>query len=102
MRRALALSAAIAVLALSGACDFASIEDYSCPPGGTKLTYDNFGRAFFAGNCNTCHSAETGDRKGAPENYAFDTLALIRKHKERIFARSAAQNDSMPPGPDDP
>jgi hypothetical protein len=26
----------------------------------------------------------------------------VQRHRTRIFARSAADNDSMPPGPDDP
>ena len=32
----------------------------------------------------------------------FSTRAQIFEHKERIFERSAGNNDSMPPGPDDP
>jgi uncharacterized membrane protein len=100
MHKALTLAAAIA-LAVSG-CDVLELADEPCPPTGTTITYANFGKAFFAENCNWCHSQEVGDRRGAPEGYAFDTLEEIRNHKERIFARAAGPNDSMPPGPDDP
>jgi uncharacterized membrane protein len=100
MRLAGCLAAALALVA-SG-CSVLELADEPCPNGGTKLTYDNFGKPFFTANCNWCHSQETGDRRGAPENYVFDTVEEIRKHADRIFARAAGPNDSMPPGPDDP
>lgn len=100
MRRALLLLIALALPAAG--CEVLEIEDFPCPPAGTKLTYQNFGQGFFSANCDRCHSAEVGDREGAPEGYSFDSLAQIRKHKARIFARSAGPNDSMPIGPDDP
>jgi mono/diheme cytochrome c family protein len=102
LRRALPLLPLVAALLGSPGCDFTSIDEYDCPPGGTDLTYENFGKAFFAAHCDSCHSAEIGEREGAPENYSFGGIESIRAHKERIFARSAAGNDSMPPGPDDP
>lgn len=92
----------LALALLAAGCHVDSIEDYPCPPGGTELTYEGFGKPFFSSNCNYCHSAETGEREGAPDNYVFDTRKQIIAHEERIFARSAATNDSMPPGPDDP
>jgi hypothetical protein len=101
MRRAIFF--AIAALALpSAGCQVLEIEDFPCPPDGTELTYQNFGQGFFIANCNRCHSAEVGDRQGAPEGYAFESLDQVRKHKARIFARAAGPNDSMPIGPDDP
>jgi len=100
MEKALTLAAALA-LAASG-CTVLELADEPCPSGGTTLTYSNFGQAFFAANCDGCHAQETGDRRGAPESYAFDTVDEIRRHEERIFARAAGPNDSMPPGPDDP
>ena len=89
---------------LVGACAEAPLplEDYPCPPEGTTLTYDSFGRAFLSSYCNRCHSADEGERSGAPESYRFDTLEDVRMHERRIFVRSAATNVSMPPGPDDP
>ena len=79
-----------------------SIDDYPCPKEGTKLTYETFGRGFLAENCQTCHGQSSGDRKGAPSGYDFGTLEGVRSHRDRIFARAAADNVSMPPGPDDP
>ena len=92
----------VLVLAL-GACNGEkSLEEYPCPPEGTKLTYTSFGAGFMGANCQTCHGAPTDDRKGAPSGYDFGTLDGVREHRARIFARAAGKNDSMPPGPDDP
>ena len=55
-------------------CHFESMDEHPCPTGGTTLTYENFGKPFFDANCNTCHSADSGARNGAPENFAFDTV----------------------------
>lgn len=100
--RALAISiAAAALLAGSGAmagCSGADrIGNYSCPSGGTTLTYDNFGKPFFERYCIRCH--------GGPNAYSsrsFTTVDSIRAQRDRIFANAAAGNTSMPPGPDDP
>ena len=97
----LAALAALAALITSG-CTVLQLDQTPCPPTGTKLTYENFGSAFFTGYCNTCHSAPDGERSGAPMSYVFSTVDEIRVNKVRIFARSAGSNDSMPPGPDDP
>lgn len=95
------LIAAIAILPSVG-CEVLDLADFPCPTGGTTLTYQNFGQGFFSANCDHCHSAQSGNREGAPDAYAFDSLAQILEHTERIFARSAGPNDSMPIGPDDP
>lgn len=97
---ALALLALLALFAT--ACNFESLDPAACPAEGTKLSYDNFGANFFLSYCDTCHSAEIGHRKGAPEDESFGTHAGILAHKERIYERAASNNDSMPPGPDDP
>jgi uncharacterized membrane protein len=94
-----ALAAALA-LAAAGCPKIVTIDEYPCPPGGTTLTYENFGAAFFAENCNGCHSADDANREGAPSNYVFDTQAAIQADAALIFARAAASNDAMPPGPD--
>jgi uncharacterized membrane protein len=101
MRRLFPLLLAL-VPALAPGCNLVEFEDHPCPPGGTTLTYDNFGKAFFADWCNRCHSAPDGQRNGAPDGYVFDTLEAVRAQKVRIFDRSASTNDSMPPGPVDP
>src|SRR5205823_3293576 len=79
-----------------------TIDDRKCPPAGTELTYDNFGRDFMNDNCQTCHGKHSSDRNGAPSSYDFGTLEGVRDHKDRIFVRAAADNTTMPPGPDDP
>jgi hypothetical protein len=102
MKALILLPFAAAASALFVGCSFETIDEHPCPPGGTTLTYENFGQAFFAANCNSCHSADNGARYGAPDTYAFQTIDQIREHKDRIFVRAADANDSMPPGPDDP
>jgi uncharacterized membrane protein len=79
-----------------------TLDDWSCPSGGTPLDYQNFGAAFFSKWCNSCHSASPGERQGAPEDVVLDTQAGVKNWRERIFVRAAANNDSMPPGPNDP
>jgi uncharacterized membrane protein len=90
-------------LAAAASCGYGpTIDDYPCPPEGTELTYDDFGQAFLDGNCQRCHGAPEAERHGAPEGYDFGTHAEAVRWRERIFARAAASNTSMPPGPDDP
>lgn len=92
-----------AVLALVAGCfDATTIDEYPCPPGGTALTYATFGEDFLAANCETCHAADAPSRHGAPEAFTFDTPGEVRAHADRIFVRAAADNTTMPPGPDDP
>lgn len=94
---------AVAMLVLgASACGWTELEDVECPPEGTDLTYDNFGRTFFIKHCNTCHSTSVDDRNGAPIAYVFDTYDQVYALRERVFLRSAADNITMPPGPDDP
>ena len=69
---------------------------------GTQLRYQNFGAAFVDSYCQSCHSSQSIDRQGAPGEFIFDTVEQIQRHRARIFVRSAADNDSMPPGPNDP
>lgn len=102
MKRRLVFAIAFFFLAVGACKEETTIDDVSCPSGGTKLTYDNFGRDFFAHNCQTCHGQPTADRKGAPGDYDFGTLDAVRTYKDRIFARAAADNTTMPPGRDDP
>ena len=79
-----------------------NIDEYPCPPAGTQLTYESFGREFFSTNCNNCHNANDGSRAGAPYMYRFESVDDVRRFRERIFARAATTNTSMPPGPEDP
>lgn len=93
------------ILALGGVlagCAYTEMSDHPCPPGGTALTYANFGAQFMNGYCQYCHGSAAQDRAGAPGEFIFDTLEQVQRHRDRIFVRTAADNDSMPPGPDDP
>jgi uncharacterized membrane protein len=92
----------VLMLALAACKSETEIDDYPCPQEGTKLTYASFGASFLGQNCQTCHGQPTDERNGAPPNFDFGTIEDVRKHKDRIFARAAANNTSMPPGPNDP
>lgn len=95
---------ALVTVALVAGCaaNAMPIEDYPCPPQGTQLTYESFGRQFLSTYCNNCHNASEGHRNGAPESYRFETLADVHDHRDRIFVRAAASNVTMPPGVEDP
>lgn len=91
-----------AAVLLSVGCNYIDMKDYPCPPNGTSLTYDNFGKDFLDTHCQGCHGTTSGDRKGAPIGYDFGDPQSAHKYRERIFDRAAASNTTMPPGPDDP
>ncbi|MDY7231275.1 c-type cytochrome [Hyalangium rubrum] len=75
-----------------------------CPTGGTTLTAQNFGLAFFQSYCTRCHSStRTGAaRNGAPPDFNYDTIEGIRAHLRDIDAEAGADgsavNTEMPPG----
>ena len=94
--------ACCASLLLAACAHVDSIDDYACPGTGTALAYANFGASFLETWCNGCHSAPPGERQGAPEDVRFDSESDVRRWRERIFARAAWGNDSMPPGLDGP
>lgn len=96
------VAAAIMAGALAG-CGAMTIDEYPCPnPMESTLTYDNFGKRFLDQWCQPCHAAAGPGRQGAPSAYDFGSLADAHAWRERIFVRAAADNTSMPPGPDDP
>ena len=81
-------------LTLPVACGQNSLGDPSgstCPANST-LTYDNFGKAFFATNCNTCH--------GKTQSPSFDTQEQIQASAVDIDRAAAsgpkATNTYMP------
>jgi uncharacterized membrane protein len=90
------------LLVLLAGCAFTEVGDVTCPPEGTELTYETAGRPFFLKHCNSCHAASANDRNGAPIAFVFDTYDQVYALSERIFVRAAADNTTMPPGPDDP
>ncbi len=73
------------------------IDEVPCPPEGTNLTYEGFGKGFFATHCTRCHGGNEGY-----SSRAYTTVESIREDRERIFINAAADNTYMPPGPDDP
>ena len=110
MRRADAVRALVTLglavaLAAPAACavesDYTELADHACPED-SDLDYETFGAPFLAANCQPCHASDSADRNGAPEAFTFDTVEQVRDHRERMFVRAAADNTSMPPGPDDP
>lgn len=88
-------------LLLAG-CPAESWDEAECPPEGTDLSYETFGQEFMQHYCQTCHSSFAPDRKGAPSDYVFDTREQVIEWIDRIYERSAGDNVSMPPGPEDP
>ena len=100
--RLLALASLAALAALTPACLYDKLEDAECPPGGTDLTFENFGEEFLDSHCNYCHGSSIVDRQGAPPAYVFETEEQVERWASRIYVRAAGRNDSMPPGPDDP
>ena len=94
MKRLLVVLAVAAGLA---ACSWEDMADYPCPPGGTALTWDNFGHGFFQSYCVSCH--------GGPNGYssrAFTDVETVRAQAADIFRNAARDNTTMPPGPSDP
>lgn len=77
---------------------WSSFEERSCPPE-SPLDAHNFGVPFFLTHCTGCHSATIPpeDRQGSPVDVNFDTIDEIVAQADRIWARSADQNNTMPP-----
>lgn len=90
------------VLLVACAAQDTTLDEHPCPPEGTTLTYDNFGKGFLDRYCQVCHGKPTADRNGAPTDVTFRNVDDVARWRERIFARAAADNTTMPPGPDDP
>ena len=89
-------------LALAACAHWTELDEVACPLGGTTLNYENFASSFLGAYCDGCHSAPEGQRRGAPLGVVLDNYASAYNLRERIFLRAAADNASMPPGPDDP
>lgn len=62
-----------------------------------SLTWGGFGASFFRTYCASCHSAETANRRGAPEGVDFDSEADVIAWGERVRARVVAA-ETMPLG----
>lgn len=106
--QSLAVAAVLGALVLIGCGDDDSekkSQSSDCPPGGTELTYQNFGQPFFESYCTRCHSsALTGEaRNGAPEDDNWDVLAKVRDEADDIDEMAGANgtrvHTEMPPNP---
>lgn len=80
----------------------------TCPPEGTDLTYDNFGKPFMEAYCVRCHSSELkgAARMGAPIYHDFDSKIGILNVAAHVDREAAAGPDAidrfMPPNGDAP
>ncbi|WP_434426978.1 hypothetical protein [Nannocystis pusilla] len=78
--------------------DYPSLDERPCPED-SILTAENFGAPFMLTHCTGCHhvALKEGERAGAPLGVDFESLIKVRAQAERIWARAADQNASMPP-----
>ena len=91
----------------AGCCSDSSVlgppTKSTCPPQGTSLTYNNFGKPFMESYCTRCHdSNKMGEmRQGAPAYHDFDTLIGIKQVSNHVDETAAsgpeATNLAMPP-----
>ncbi|HEV8549857.1 MAG TPA: cytochrome c [Polyangiaceae bacterium] len=88
----------VAAVAMAAGCGQNSLGDPtgSTCPADSKLTYETFGKAFFAANCLECHASK--------ESPQFNTLEQIQASKDEIDRAAAAgpktTNTYMPDGAD--
>jgi hypothetical protein len=77
---------------------WASLDERPCPDD-SALSSENFGGPFLLTHCTGCHHSSLGEaeRAGAPVGVDFDSLDDVRARADRIWARAADHNTSMPP-----
>lgn len=75
-----------------------SLDERPCPDD-SFLTYESFGGPFMLTYCTACHHSRlpADQRQGAPIEVNFDSLDDVRARADRIWARGADHNDTMPP-----
>lgn len=61
------------------------------------VTWESWGEGFLIQTCQTCHSATTVDRNGAPESVNLDTESEVLALRDRILARATGDATTMPP-----
>jgi len=61
-------------------------------------TWDNFGAGFMTENCRSCHMSASADRQDAPIDINFDDQDDALEWSDRILARAAGPDPTMPPG----
>ena len=75
----------VLVAGLAAACggdDGGDSKDME-PVTGCTDTYNNYAKAFFDTNCNTCHS--TAAYVALKAMYALDSLAAVRQHEDHVI-----------------
>lgn len=97
MRATLPTLSALLAVFLVGCSSAPELSEAQCPPGGTKLTYANFGQTFLDGWCVRCHGGPNGH-----SSRALNTHDAVKASAARIYANATQDNPPMPPGPDDP
>jgi hypothetical protein len=75
-----------------------TLADRPCPPD-SFLTWRDFGSAFLAEYCRGCHAQDVPKtmRHGAPLTVNFDSVADVRTHAARMYARAGDGYTTMPP-----
>ncbi len=95
MRSVIVLALGAVVAALSACNGTGDPTGATCPPNST-LTYETFGKAFFAANCDACHGA------GGDTQPRLSSQETIRRQKDDVDKAAAkgpnATNTYMPDG----
>ena len=73
--------------------DWASLPCDEAP----VVTWNNFGAGFVGHYCQGCHASTTADRYGAPESVTFDSVDEVWGWRDRVLARTAIDDPTMPP-----
>jgi len=61
------------------------------------VTWDNWGEGFLIERCQACHASTSENRNDAPEEVVFDTREETLAQADRILARAAGEDATMPP-----
>jgi hypothetical protein len=78
--------------------EWASLDERPCPED-SDLTWENFGGPFVLTYCAGCHHSElpADVRQNAPYAINLESVELVRTNADRMWARAADQNATMPP-----
>jgi hypothetical protein len=78
--------------------DWNSLDERPCPDD-SDLTWENFGGPFVLTYCTGCHHSElpADVRQNAPYAINLESVELVRTNADRMWARAADQNATMPP-----
>jgi uncharacterized membrane protein len=86
----------VVAVGLAAACGGDDGGGDDTPPASECVdTYNNYAKAFFATNCNTCHSTATFMALNAM--YALDSLALVREHEEHVIEHAVELEEPKMP-----